>query len=175
MRSTATARKSKHLLLDQDKLKKAQRLLGAKTEAETIERALTLVISETEKDRRRKLRGNMPDAEVILWSKLQRRQLLGYKFRRQFSIGPYVMDFYCPALNLAIELDGDSRFREGAQQYDKQRQEYIESFGIAVVRFLNTDVYDNLDGVLEVIVREIGGREEVLPSVAKGRTRGGKP
>ena len=52
MRSTATARKSKHLLLDQDKLKKAQRLLGAKTEAETIERALTLVISETEKDRR---------------------------------------------------------------------------------------------------------------------------
>jgi len=128
----------------------------------------------TEKDRRRELRRNMPDAEVILWSKLQRRQLLGYKFRRQFSVGPYVIDFYCPTLNLAVELDGDNHFRDGAKRYDKRRQEYIESVGIAVVRFLNTDVYDNLDGVLEVFVREIRRREGVMADVQKGRSRGKK-
>jgi very-short-patch-repair endonuclease len=64
-----------------------------------------------QKGRRRFLRSNLTKAERILWSKLNRRQLLGHKFRRQYSIGPYVVDFYCAETQLAIELDTASRPR----------------------------------------------------------------
>ena len=107
----------------------------------------------SEKHLRQQLRSNMPTAEVMLWSKLRGRQLLGQKFRRQYSVGPYVVDFYCPALRLAIELDGDSHFAEGAAGKDEERRRFIESFGIGIVRFLNTDVYENMDGLLEALVQ----------------------
>src|SRR5271154_5450317 len=106
---------------------------------------------ECETDKRRHLRGSMPDAEVILWSRLKGRQLLGCKFRRQHSVGAFVMDFYSPEIRLANELDGDSHYREGARQYDQERTEFIERFGIRIVRILNSDVYENLDGILEMI------------------------
>ncbi len=73
----------------------------------------------------------------------------GFKFRRQYSVGPYVIDFYCPALNLAVEIDGDSHFQRDSN--DKPRQYYIENFGIRFSRFTNEEVYNNLEGVLEVI------------------------
>ena len=111
--------------------------------------------------RRRELRNNMPQAEVLLWSQLQRRQL-GYKFRRQYGVGPYVIDFYCPKLKLGIELDGDSHYRKGGQEYDAKRDEYIASFGIHIVRILNDEVYTNLDGVIEQLLNEITKREQVL-------------
>ena len=109
----------------------------------------------SEEHLRQQLRSNMPTAEVLLWSKLRGRQLLGHKFRRQYSVGPYVVDFYCPALRLAIELDGDSHFAEGAAKKDEVRRRFIESFGIRIVRFLNTDVYENMDGLLDTLVREM--------------------
>ena len=68
---------------------------------------------DSEKEKRQRLRNTMPDAEVILWSRLKGRQILGCKFRRQHSVGPFVMDFYSPEIRLAIELDGDSHYREG--------------------------------------------------------------
>ena len=101
------------------------------------------------------LRNSMPDAEVILWSRLQGRQLLGCKFRRQYSVGSFTIDFYSVEVKLGIELDGDSHFQPGAAEYDRKRQQFIESFGIRIVRVINTDVYENLDGVLEMIGREI--------------------
>ena len=110
---------------------------------------------DTETDKRRELRGSMPEAEVILWSRLKGRQLLGCKFRHQYSVGSFVIDFFSVEIKLGIELDGDSRFQPGAAGYDKKRQHFIESFGIKVVRILNTEVRENLDGVLEVIGREI--------------------
>ena len=110
---------------------------------------------EREKDKRRQLRNPMPDAEVLLWSRLKGRQLLGCKFRRQHSLGAFVMDFYSPEIRLAIELDGDSHFREGAPEYDQERTVFIERFGIRIVRILNSDVYDNLDGILEMIGNEV--------------------
>ena len=67
---------------------------------------------ETEKDKRRELRNSMPKAEVLLWMRLKGRQLLGCKFRRQYSIGAFVTDFYSPEIKLGIERDGDSHFRE---------------------------------------------------------------
>ena len=109
----------------------------------------------SEKEKRRHLRNTMPDAEVILWSRLKGRQLLGCKFRRQFSVGAFVMDFYSPEIRLAVELDGDSHFREGAREYDQQRTQFIERFGIRIVRVLNSDIYDNLDGILDMIGNEV--------------------
>jgi very-short-patch-repair endonuclease len=105
--------------------------------------------------RRQTLRSQMPPAEVLLWQQIHGKQLLGYKFRRQYSVGRYVLDFYCPALRLGIELDGDSHFQEGAAQRDQERDSYISSFGIRLVRFLNTDVFENMEGLLEVLLREI--------------------
>ena len=111
---------------------------------------------EAEKDIRRTLRASMPKAEVLLWSKLRVRQLSGLKFRRQYSIGPFAVDFYCPELKLAIELDGESHSQEESLQRDAERQEYIEGFGIRFLRFTNDEIYDNLEGVLMEIARVAG-------------------
>jgi very-short-patch-repair endonuclease len=109
----------------------------------------------TENQKRRKLRNQMPTAEVILWSRLQKRQLLGFKFRRQFSVGPFVLDFYCPEAKLAIEIDGDSHFQNSTSDYDGSRQETIEQFGIRFLRFTNLEIYKNLNSVLETIAVEL--------------------
>lgn len=109
----------------------------------------------SEKTKRQELRKNMPPAEVILWSRLKGRQLLGCKFRRQYSVGSFVIDFYAPEIKLGIELDGDSHYQHGAAKYDERRQRFIESTGVSMVRFLNTDIYDNLNGVLEIIAERI--------------------
>jgi very-short-patch-repair endonuclease len=75
----------------------------------------------------------------------------GWKFRRQQSIGVYIVDFYCPAARLAIELDGAVHDSEKANTYDDRRSAFLASHGVKVVRFVNDDVVRNIDGVLEVI------------------------
>jgi very-short-patch-repair endonuclease len=102
------------------------------------------------KTRRQDLRNNMPGPEVILWSKLQRRQL-GVKFRRQYSVGSYILDFYCVTLRLAIELDGESHYVADGPARDVQRDAFLNSSGITVLRFSNQDVRKNLNGVLSLI------------------------
>jgi very-short-patch-repair endonuclease len=104
-----------------------------------------------EQKKRRYFRKNMPKSEVILWSKLKNKQILGERFLRQYSVDQYVLDFYCPRLKLAIEVDGDSHFMRGAEEQDKVRQEYIEAFGIRFLRFTNEDVCKNVDGVCQTI------------------------
>src|SRR5678815_4528568 len=104
------------------------------------------------KSARRNLRANMPSAEAMLWSKLKNRQLLGCKFRRQYGIESYTVDFYSPEIKLAIELDGESHYQQGGQEYDKRRDAMIRSFGIRILRILNDDVYENLDGVWDALV-----------------------
>ena len=116
-----------------------------------------------EKDKRQHLRNSMPSAEVLLWVRIKGRQMLGCKFRRQHSVGAFMMDFYSAEIKLGIELDGDSHFQEGAREYDQMRQKFIESFGIKIVRFLNSDIYENLDGVLETIGREIVEQRQRIP------------
>ena len=113
---------------------------------------MTRVYNRTsEKSKRKVLRSSMPKAEVILWSKLKGKALGGHKFRRQHSVGKFVLDFYCPRSKLAIEVDGDSHFSDGSERHDKVRQDFIESFGISFLRFTNKDIYENLDEVLEKI------------------------
>jgi very-short-patch-repair endonuclease len=113
---------------------------------------MTKIFNKTcEKNKRRMLRSSMPKAELILWSKLKSKGMDGYKFRRQYSVEKFVIDFYCPRLKLAIELDGDSHFSEGSEVCDKARQGCIESFGISFLRFTNKEIYENLDEVLAKI------------------------
>ena len=129
-----------------------------------------------EKWLRQQLRNHMPDAEVLLWMQLKGRQVLGFKFRRQYSVGPFVIDFYCPQLRLGVELDGDSHFAVGAADRDQHRQRYIESFGIRVIRYVNTDIYENMDGVLENLVGEMERRirkNPPWPPLKKGGERSG--
>ena len=120
---------------------------------------MTRLFNKTsEKEKRRTLRRNMPPAETILWSQLRGKRLEGCKFRRQYSIGPYIVDFYSPQLRLAIEIDGESHFVDGALQRDQVRQAFIESAGVTVLRFTNQDIYDRLEGVIDKIREKIPGK-----------------
>lgn len=105
----------------------------------------------SEKEKRRLLRNNMPKAEQLLWAKLKGRGLGGFKFRRQYGVKEFVLDFYCSELKLAIEVDGDSHFMDGAEVNDMERQKIIESYGIIFLRFTNSDIYENMSVVLERI------------------------
>jgi very-short-patch-repair endonuclease len=98
------------------------------------------------------LRKNMTDSEIILWSYLKGKQLQGYKFRRQHSIGSYIVDFYCPKLKLVIELDGERHGERKNITYDEVRTEYLNSLGIKVLRYWNSEIYNNIAGVIEDII-----------------------
>jgi very-short-patch-repair endonuclease len=104
----------------------------------------------------------MPKSEVLLWTKLKNRQMQGERFLRQYSVDQYVLDFYCPRLKLAI-VDGDSHFTRAAEEHDKERQEYIEALSIKFLRFTNSDVCDNLDGVCQMIYEEIERMNKLQP------------
>ena len=98
---------------------------------------------KSEREKRKMLRNNMTPAELILWSILRDKDL-GYKFRRQHSIGRYVVDFYSPALKLVIEIDGGYHLSSDMKKYDKIRQSYIKALGIKLLRFSNYDILENL-------------------------------
>jgi very-short-patch-repair endonuclease len=97
------------------------------------------------------LRKHMTDAEKLLWSKLRMKQLKGLMFSRQKPLGEYIADFYCHQAKLGIEVDGGQHFSDDSTEYDKIRDEFIVSMGLTVLRFTNTDVLKNIDGVIEVI------------------------
>ncbi|OGF31647.1 hypothetical protein A2533_04130 [Candidatus Falkowbacteria bacterium RIFOXYD2_FULL_35_9] len=100
---------------------------------------------------RRKLRNSMTSAEVMLWSRIKGKQLCGIKFRRQHSIGRYIVDFYCPESRLVIEVDGPSHYSDKAVYYDGIRTDYLESLQINVFRVRNDQVYNELEQVLQAI------------------------
>ena len=103
------------------------------------------------KDLRARLRKNMPAPEVILWNAI-RNNTLGIKFRRQFSVNNYILDFYAPTAQIALEIDGESHFKdENCQIKDKLRDESLGKLGIKVLRFTNRDIVDNLNGVVQQI------------------------
>jgi very-short-patch-repair endonuclease len=109
----------------------------------------------SEKDKRQSLRNNMPPAEQLIWARLKGKQVENCKFRRQYSVGAFVIDFYTVELKLAIEIDGDSHFADGAEVADRERQSFIESSGIRFLRFTNRQVYEELDAVIEAISQMI--------------------
>lgn len=92
--------------------------------------------------------------EKILWAHLN-NNALGVRFRRQVPFGPFILDFMCVTKRLAIELDGNQHFEPMAVEYDKARDEYLQSNSIKVIRFRNTEIHKNLEGVLSIIWKEI--------------------
>ncbi|OGZ33457.1 MAG: hypothetical protein A2174_01395 [Candidatus Portnoybacteria bacterium RBG_13_41_18] len=100
---------------------------------------------------RRELRNSATPQEIILWSRLKRDQF-GYKFRRQHSIGKYIVDFYCPQKRLIIEIDGSQHIDS---EYDKERDKYLENLGFRVLRFWDNEINNNLEGVLLKIMENL--------------------
>ena len=94
----------------------------------------------------------MTEEEIILWSVLKNNKL-GYKFRRQHSIGRFIADFFCPLKRLIIELDGSQHLDN--KEYDEERTNYFESLGIKVIRFWNNEVDKNLAEVMMKIKKEL--------------------
>jgi very-short-patch-repair endonuclease len=102
----------------------------------------------------RDLRRRQTDAERLLWRNLRRLQL-EVKFRRQHPIAGYIVDFYCAEAQLAVELDGGGHAGLDQARYDRVRAELLECIGVKLLRFWNNEVFDNLDGVLETILKEV--------------------
>src|SRR4051812_42468291 len=100
---------------------------------------------------RRELRSNSTLPEILLWQSLQNKQLHSRKFRRQHSIGNYIVDFYCPSEKLIIELDGAAHFDIIGMPADLERDQYLQSLGMKVLRFENDLILHALEGVLEEI------------------------
>ena len=97
---------------------------------------------------RKNLRNNSTSAEATLWLLLKNSQLDGRKFRRQHSVGAYILDFYCPAEKLCIELDGADHYTVNGEAYDEERTKYLNSLNIRVIRFENKEVFQAIEYVL---------------------------
>jgi very-short-patch-repair endonuclease len=100
---------------------------------------------------RKKLRNNLTPAEAALWELIKNKKLDGRKFRRQHSIGNFILDFYCPEEKLAIELDGEDHYWDEGMKRDKIKTSYIKSHGIEILRFENKLVFKDQEFVLNKI------------------------
>lgn len=112
------------------------------------------------KELRKVLRKSLTPAEASLWKILRNRQLNGYKFRRQYGFGPYIIDFYCPSGKVAIELDGKPHFTDDGAAKDTMRDKYLSESGIKVLRFENRLVYAHQEMVVQAILDCIDSRLE---------------
>ncbi len=128
--------------------------------------------------RARDLRSRLTPAEQILWRELRGRRFAGVKFRRQYTYGPYILDFCCVELRVVVELDGETHV--GKTAADDQRQAWLESQGWQVVHFYNHEVYESLEEVLDTLhrildTRSAGAKNPLtpppLPQGGEGRER----
>jgi len=103
----------------------------------------------------RELRQNQTSAEAFLWDLLRNRKLLGFKFRRQHQFGDYVADFYCRAAQLVIECDGFAHQENERWHHDQNRDAYLISYGLKVMRFKNEEVLIETDRVLSDIAARL--------------------
>jgi very-short-patch-repair endonuclease len=101
------------------------------------------------------LRANQTSAEIALWRLLKNKQLDGRKFRRQHSVGYYILDFYCPSEKLNVEVDGHYHFTESGRKHDARRAEYLITLNIKTLRFENSEVLQNPSHVLQTIRNSI--------------------
>lgn len=114
---------------------------------------------------RHKLRKNMTKSETVFWKYIKGKNL-GYLFRRQHSIGKYIVDFYCPFLKLIIEVDGITHLDEDIYENDIIRQKYLENLGLKVLRFSSEEILLNLHPLLENLFTFCQEREKELQSPA---------
>ena len=111
------------------------------------------------------LRSRMTDAEKVIWFKTRRKQIKNLQFDRQKPIGSYIVDFFCPKAKLVIEIDGGQHYEAKGERQDKIRDEYLKKLGLKILRFQNTDVLKDIDGVVKVICDAI---EKGFPPLEKG-------
>ena len=124
---------------------------------------MTLHYNRTkEKWRRKDLRKKSTKAEKILWEYLRNRNLAGFKFKRQYSVDSFIIDFYCPKVKLGIEVDVEVHFTEEAKNYDENRSGFLSDFGIDIIRFRNDDIYNNLKVVLNTIEDKLKKSEKLI-------------
>lgn len=100
------------------------------------------------KQRRRDLRRGQTDAEKAFWEQVRNKRFSGLRFVRQYSIGPYILDFYSPSVKLAVELDGGQHNQSDNKEYDAARTEYLKAHGIKVMRFWNHEVLIDMQSVM---------------------------
>ena len=105
-----------------------------------------------------RMRRALTPPEARLWACLKGGRVRGLKFRRQHPIGPYILDFYCSAARLAVEVDGQQHLEEGRAAADARRTAWLKTQGIEVIRFPALSIRDQLADVLEAILREATGR-----------------
>ena len=111
----------------------------------------------------RNLRRNQTDTEKKLWTILRNRQLAEVKFRRQFSVGRYILDFYSPEYRLAIEADGGQHYEDKGRQRDKLRTEELSRIGVQILRFSDREILNNIEGVYEMIKKTIEKKKSSPP------------
>ncbi len=99
------------------------------------------------KDKRRELRKNPTYEERIIWARLRGKQL-GCRWHRQHSIGPYIVDFYCPTAKLILELDGNHHREKESENYDEERTVFFKNLGLKVLRVWNNEIHHNLNEVM---------------------------
>jgi very-short-patch-repair endonuclease len=119
----------------------------------------------------KKLRANTTPHERLLWRALKELPMEGTLFRRQAPIGSYVVDFFCPARRLIIELDGGHHNEDATAEQDNKRQAWLEQEGYRVIRFWNSDVTSDLNAVMEKIYVEVYGSREAEAFQLKHRRR----
>jgi very-short-patch-repair endonuclease len=111
----------------------------------------------------RELRKNMTDAEILLWSKLRMKQVNDFQFYRQKPIGKYIVDFYCPQAKMVIEVDGGQHYSEKMLSADKVRDQFLKQQGLQVLRYSDTEILTNIEGVLYNILENLNGGEHKSP------------
>jgi very-short-patch-repair endonuclease len=120
----------------------------------------------------RKMRKEPTPAERILWRVVRNRRLAGYRFRRQETFGPYILDFYCAVAKLVVELDGDSHL--GQEAADRIRDQFVHSHGLMVLRIPNDWLYEQEEGVVELIARTCAERTATNAKVQHKLDRDGR-
>ena len=108
-------------------------------------------------ERARLMRRNPTPAENILWQRLRQKQIGGFQFRRQHPISRFIVDFYCAAARLVIEIDGSIHDAAEHKEYDAARQACLEEIGLRVLRFSNAQVINETDAVVDIVAKSVGG------------------
>jgi very-short-patch-repair endonuclease len=119
----------------------------------------------------KRLRANATPHERTLWRALKELPVGGTHFRRQAPIGPYVVDFFCPAARLIIDLDGGHHNEDETRERDRERQHWLEREGYRVVRFWNSEIARDLPAVLERIYEELHGSRDAKAEPMKHHRR----
>ena len=121
------------------------------------------------KEKRKELRKNQTDAEKSFWTHVRNRRFHGLKFFRQYSVSPYILDFYCPSKRLVIEIDGGQHYTPEGKTRDKTREKYLNQHDIEVIRYSDRDALTKVDAVLQDILNKLGsGNSSPLPSPQRG-------